>query len=101
MLELYFEVFVRPEDYFKILKAERAYSPKTARYIDGFHLFFEFVALMFTIPDFLPRLNSEVSNTASFEQAAINASLGKTNAAFISGHLIFMLTRMRLFSLGK
>ena len=101
MLELIFEVFVRPEDYSKLLKAERAYYPSTVRYINGFHLVFEFVALMFVIPDFLPLFNHRVSNGTSFIQAAINASYGKTNYQFIGGHLIFMLTRMRVFGLGK
>jgi hypothetical protein len=101
MLELIFEVSVRPKDYSKLVKAERAYSPTTVRYINGFHLVFEFVALMFAIPDFLPLFNHRVSNGTSFIQAAINASYGKTNYQFIGGHLIFMLTRMRVFGLGK
>ena len=101
MLELILEVCVRPKDYVKLRRTERAFSPRTVRYINTFHLFFEFVALMFAIPDFLPLFTKNNEKTASFIQAAINASHGKTPGQFLLGHVFFMLTRMRLFGLGK
>lgn len=100
ILELYFEVYVRPENYSALLKDERAYSPSTARYINGFHLFFETVALLFVIPDFLPLFDVNCRNV-SFVGAAINLSNGRTYWQFMLGHVVFVLIRMRIFGLGK
>ena len=52
VIELLFEVLVRPEGYLALMASEKAYAPSTARFINAFHLFFEVVALVCFVPDF-------------------------------------------------
>jgi len=101
IFELLFEVCARPKNYFELLKAERAYSPSTVRYINRFHLVFEFIALMFTIPDFIPLFGSVDTVSVSLVNGAINATHGQNVGWFIAGNLFFLVIRLRLFGLGK
>ena len=98
MLELAFEASIRPKEYRALLDKEQAYSPSTVRYINRFHLFFEFIALMFVIPDFLP-LFMDRAIAFSFIHGAVNATDGSTVFAFIAGNLHSLLIRIRLFGL--
>jgi len=100
MLELVFEVSIRPKEYRALLDKEQAYSPSTVRYINRFHLFFEFIALMFVIPDFLPLFMDRVT-VFSFTHGAVNATDGSTEGAFILGNLHTLLIRIRLFGLVR
>lgn len=99
MLELVFELSIRPKEYRALLDKEQAYSPSTVRYINRFHLFFEFIALMFVIPDFLPLFVERRAIAFSFIHGAVNATDGSTVFAFIAGNLHALLIRIRLFGL--
>lgn len=99
LLELIFEVSIRPKNFRQLLEKEEAYSPKTVRHINRFHLAFEFIALLSVIPDFLPLFIHERITTLSFTQAAIAASQGASTGEFILGHLYFLLLHLRLFGL--
>jgi hypothetical protein len=98
LLELVFEISIRPKDYRALLDNEQAFSPSTVRYINRFHLLFECVALVFAIPDFLP-LFMKRHSSVSFAHFAIHATDGRTSWAFIAGNLYFLLIRIRIFGL--
>lgn len=99
LLELIFEVSIRPKHFRQLLEKEEAYSPRTVRHINRFHLAFEFIALLSVIPDFLPLFLHKRMICLSFTQAAIAASQGASTGKFILGHLYFLLLHLRLFGL--
>ena len=99
MLELMFQLFVRPDDYSMLLKGMEAYNPKTVHYINRFHLFFEIFALMWVIPDFLPIFGvNPIMNTV---KASVFAAVGDSMYNYIWGHCFFVASRLRLFSLVR
>jgi len=106
VLELFFELCLRPKNYSELLKGESAYSPSTARSIDRFHLFCESIALASVVVEFLPIFlkgdhGGELAHTIGFTTMAANATDGETGMWFTVGHLYFILVRLRLFNLVR
>ncbi len=97
VIELLFQLFLRPDDYNQLLKGSDAYSPRTVHYINRFHLFFESLALIFAMWDFFsifgvkPRIDSI--------KACVYATVGESLGLYILGYLYFFITRFRLFCL--
>jgi hypothetical protein len=50
VLEIFFEILIRPSNYSEVMFSEKAYAPSTARHINRFHFFFEVCALLLFIP---------------------------------------------------
>jgi hypothetical protein len=96
-LELILQVCIRPSGYHKLLQNEQACNPCTALYINNFHLFFEGIALLFVIPDFLPIFG--VNPFISSVEASIYSVVGESTSYYILGHIYFFTTRLRLFCL--
>jgi len=111
VIELIFQVLIRPKDYQELLQNEQAYNPCTVRYIDSFHLFFEATALLLAVPDFLSIFGTNVfinSVIASIYATTGNASIYVTTGnvptlkhKYILGYLYFFTTRLRLFCLVR
>ena len=99
-LELVFERFIRPDDYHTLITSEKAYLPSTARYISSFHLFFESLALLLMIPDFM-RCFGKDQLAFSLVRSSIFATIGPTTGKFILGHAYFWGVRLRLFGLVR
>ena len=99
-LELIFERFIRPADYQMLITNEKAYLPSTARYISTFHLFFESLALLLMIPDFI-RCFGRSPIAFNLVRSSIYATIGPTTSKFILGHAYFVGVRLRLFGLVR
>lgn len=99
-LELIFEKFIRPNDYQTLITNEKAYLPSTARYISSFHLFFESLALLLMIPDFM-RCFGKDPFVFNLVRSSIFATIGPTTGKFILGHAYFVGVRLRLFGLVR
>jgi hypothetical protein len=99
VLELFLQVIIRPDDYHKLLRNEQACNPSTVRFINSFHLFFEGLALLLVVPDFLPIFG--VNPFISSVEASIYSVVGKSISRYILGHLYFFTTRLRLFCLVR
>jgi len=100
VVELIFEVINRPQNYSSLLEGERAFLPSTVRYINRFHFVFEVLALGFALPDWLGKM-VVMDDSFQFATIAVEASVGSSTAAFISGHFKLMLSRLRLFGLFR
>jgi hypothetical protein len=99
-LELVFEIMIRPNNYYQLIKSDKAFAPSTARYIGSFHLFFEFLALLTYIPEFGCAGNPD-SCTRGALLSRVNASvlaiLGPTHGDAAWGRLILGLSSLRFF----
>ncbi len=102
VLELLFQVLIRPYNYAELLKGSQLYNPSTALYINRFHLCFEALALALVIPDFLPIFGFEPAiNTV---KAAVYTSVGswrQSLGSYIAGNLYMFSKRLRLFCLVR
>lgn len=102
MLELIFEVIIRPSNYFELINSDRAFAPSTARYINRFHLFFEAVSLITYIPEF--RCSTMDSSSVCRREvflsrvtASVDAILGPSHGDAAKGRFILGLTSLRFF----
>ena len=89
VLELLFQVFIRPEGYSALLVSDKAYSPTTVRYINAFHLFIELLSLGIFIPEFLCIFRNESCSKRypfSFYNAAMMGVIGPSRADVFYGH---------------
>ena len=104
MIELFLEVFIRPEGYQMLRKSEKAYAPSTARFINRFHLCGEFISLVFFAPEF--------GCLFGFYQCSARPRFSYFNATFISvlgpkrinvfyGKLYIAIMRLRVFGLVR
>lgn len=102
VLELLFQVFIRPYNYAELLKGSQAYNPSTALYINRFHLCFEALALALVIPDFLPIFGFEPAiNTV---KATVYTSVGSWKQSlgfYIAGNFYIFSKHLRLFCLVR
>jgi hypothetical protein len=104
VLELMFQVFIRPEGYSALIVSDKAYSPTTVRYISTFQVFIETLSLAIFIPEFLCLFRNESCSERypfSFYNAAMMSVLGPTRADVFCGHAYIALIRLRVFSLVR
>lgn len=103
-MELIFEWLIRPSNYYgQLMKSEKAFAPSTARYINGFHLVTETVALALFIPEF-DCLTTKVCGKRIFfsgVDAALSAIYGPTRARAALGRLCIGLTSLRSVGLVR
>mmetsp|Transcript_16208 Transcript_16208/g.32268 ORF Transcript_16208/g.32268 Transcript_16208/m.32268 type:complete len:1500 (+) Transcript_16208:212-4711(+) len=59
VVDLFFEILIRPFDYSKLLQSKKAYYPSTQRHIDNFHFVLEFLALALYLPEILSSWSPE------------------------------------------
>lgn len=105
VLELIFEVFIRPDGYNVLVASEKAYAPSTVRYINYFHLVVETFSLGIFVPEFicLWNVSSSCSERTRFSyfNAAFMAILGPSQASAFLGHVYFALVHLRIFGLVR
>lgn len=103
VLELFFQVFIRPDGFKELVLTDKAYSPTTIRYINWLHLYVELLALLVYVPEFLCVFSSSIdcqeANPFSFHQACLFGTIGPTRLETFYGHAYFALVRLRVFGL--
>lgn len=101
VLELVFQVLIRPADYQDILHTEKAFLPSTARHINSFHLFYEALALILFFPHVICTLSTTCVD-GPFLNRAKSPLLALTSASRFEaalGRLDLSLTILRAFGL--
>ena len=105
ILELVFEIFIRPDGYHSLIISEKAYSPSTVRYINAFHLTIELMSLGVFVPEFLclfsPQYGCSDRTPFSFFNAAFLAILGPSSKDAFFGRAYMAIVRLRLFGLVR
>ena len=105
MVELLFEVFIRPDGYQNLIVSDKAYAPTTVRFINAFHLIVESVSLLCFIPEFYCLFTSsfrcDERMDFSFYNAALIGVTGPTRLDFFYGKAYFALLRFRVFGLVR
>ena len=105
VLELMFEVLIRPEGYSILMKSEKKYNPTTARFLNNFHLVSESLALLFFIPEmrciFLPGNKCSEALPGTVLEATLKKYYGPTKTDVFESLLIFGILRLRIFGLVR
>lgn len=104
VLELIFEVLIRPKDYSELVNSEKAFAPSAARHINRFHLFFETLSLITFFPEFSCVTDAQsCQRDSSFSrvQASIDAVLGDSHATSARGRFILGITALRFFGVVR
>jgi hypothetical protein len=104
VIELFLEVFIRPEGYQMLTKSEKAYAPSTARFINCFHLCGEIISLAFFTPQFVCLFGDyQCSDRPKFSyfNAAFMAALGPKRINVFYGRLYIAIIRLRVFGLVR
>ena len=104
VLELLFEVIIRPKGYGELIASEKAFAPSTARHINRFHLFFEFIALITFIPEFscvADKYACKRYTPLNRVRASLDAVLGKNHVTAARGRFILGITTLRFFGLVR
>jgi hypothetical protein len=103
--ELLLEVFVRPNGWCALVRSEKAFTPQTARYINGVHLLVESISLVFFVPVFYCIFDSNCTCSSrtnfSFYEATLAAQLGPTISRAFYGRLFYGIVRLRVFALVR
>eukprot|EP00590_Aulacoseira_subarctica_P009415 CAMPEP_0172422826 /NCGR_PEP_ID=MMETSP1064-20121228/8945_1 /TAXON_ID=202472 /ORGANISM="Aulacoseira subarctica , Strain CCAP 1002/5" /LENGTH=1415 /DNA_ID=CAMNT_0013163879 /DNA_START=50 /DNA_END=4294 /DNA_ORIENTATION=+ len=121
VLELIFEVFIRPTGYNALIHSEKAYAPSTARFINRFHLTMEFIALILYIPEISCIFSKVYSCSDASPLGLLNATLmtalAQSSSAFFGpnsflftastrkivfvGNCLFAILRLRIFGVVR
>ena len=105
LLELLFELFIRPDGYQQLIISDKAYAPTTVRFINAFHLFVESISLFCFIPEFYclfsKNMQCDERLRFSFFNAALMGVVGPTTLHYFYGTAYFALVRFRVFGLVR
>eukprot|EP00547_Thalassionema_nitzschioides_P007024 CAMPEP_0194206706 /NCGR_PEP_ID=MMETSP0156-20130528/5658_1 /TAXON_ID=33649 /ORGANISM="Thalassionema nitzschioides, Strain L26-B" /LENGTH=1220 /DNA_ID=CAMNT_0038933299 /DNA_START=87 /DNA_END=3746 /DNA_ORIENTATION=- len=105
VMELLFEVLIRPDGYNALVASEKAYAPSTVRYINYFHLVVESFSLAVFVPEFLCLWNSSLTCSDrpafSYFNAVFMAIIGPRQSNAFYGRAYFALVRLRIFGLVR
>ena len=104
VLELLFELIVRPADYRSLMRSEDAYLPSTQRYISNFHVWTETLALVFFIPEFMCLFIGQNCGSAfplSLTTTCIRALYGPDKLDAFYGQAFLCMMRLRIFGLVR
>ena len=104
VIELLFEVLIRPKSYFELIESDKAFAPSTARHINRFHFFFEALALLTFIPELQCLGRSDFclrSSKLSMVQASADAVVGGSHAVAARGRFIMGITFLRFFGVVR
>ncbi len=109
VLELVFEVLIRPKNYKELLASEKAYRPSTARYINSRYVLGESLALLLYIPE-LVCFGKEANDVCLPKgdagqllliNASISAVLGPTKIESLIGRLTMGSIAFRFFGVVR
>jgi hypothetical protein len=104
MVELLFELFIRPDGFQDLIVSDKAYAPTTVRFINAFHLSIESASLLCFIPEFyclFAGTNCGDRLSFSFFNAALMGVTGPSRLEFFYGKAFFALVRLRVFGLVR
>ena len=104
VLELLFEVFIRPDGYRDLIVSDKAYAPTTVRFINAFHVTVESISLALFVPEFWCLIQSESCSMRypfSFQSAIIMAVIGPSRLETFYGQAYLALIRLRVFGLVR
>lgn len=104
VIELVFEVFIRPDGYQDLIISDKAYAPTTVRFINAFHLIIESISLFCFIPEFYCLFSEHSCDDRlrfSFFNAALLGVTGPSRLEFFYGKCYFALIRFRVFGLVR
>jgi hypothetical protein len=101
VLELIFQVLIRPPDYHAILHTEKAFLPSTARHISSFHLVYEAIALILFLPQVICMISGMCLDCPfnSPARAPLMALTSGSRFEAALGRLVLSLTFLRAFGL--
>lgn len=109
--ELILEAFVRPDDYRQSLRSEKAYTPRTVRFMHGTQWLAEAVALALFVPEFQclftstslsgPSTTCSESYPLQFHRGAVLAITRHSRAQIVAGYAMMSLTRLRVLALVR
>jgi hypothetical protein len=97
-------MLIRPSGYVKLIESDKAFAPSTARYINRFHLVFEFFGLLTFLPEFRCLVQEDVcyrDSRFSRVRASTDAVLGDTHAAAARGRFLLGITALRFFGVVR
>jgi hypothetical protein len=104
VVELVFEVFIRPDGYSELIVSDKAFTPMTVRFISGIHLVAEAISLVFFIPEFLCLFTGKSCDDRtefSFFKSALLAVAGPDRGNAFAGRVFFACIRLRVFGLVR
>jgi len=110
VLELIFEVTIRPADYYSRLRSVDAFSPETQRYIDDVNIAVEALALIAFIPEILCTMRDDEYNCGGRYKYGLLDALTKfyyddggdsSSYDFFAGTLIIGVVRLRIVGLTR
>jgi len=100
VLELTFEVFIRPDGFQNLIISDRAYAPTTVLFINSFHLIVESVSLLIFIPEWYCLISTYECDDRlkfSFYNAILMSAIGPTRLESLYGRAFLALIRLRVF----
>lgn len=104
LLELLFELFIRPDGFRNLIISEKAFAPTTVRYINSFHLLVESVSLAIFVPEFyciLGDYSCSDRTPFSFHHAILMSVVGDSRLQTFYGRAYLALIRLRVFGLVR
>ena len=101
LIELVFEVLIRPSNYYSLIKSDKAFAPSTARYINRFHLVCESLALALFIPTASCSMAQTCSNSFNMSTSALWSLTSTEDWEAAVGRLALGLTFLRAFGLVR
>jgi hypothetical protein len=105
VLELVFEVLIRPTGYQALTQSAKAYAPSTARFLNKFHLAFEVLALVLFIPElwciFDSNYNCSEAVAMNMVQSSLKSVLGPHRLECFAGMCMFAFARLRIFGVVR
>ena len=108
-MELVFEVLIRPANYKRLMKSEKAFRPSTARHINSMFVAGETLALLLYIPDIIcidQQYESVCIKNGTFDRltlakASATAILGPTIFDSVMGRLVLGSVALRFFGVVR
>lgn len=104
LLELVFEVLIRPDGYHNLILSDKAFAPTIARYINTFHLVVESFSLALFIPEFICLFTGDSCSARlrfSFHNAVLIAVTGPSRRDILCGRAFLALIRLRVFGMVR
>jgi hypothetical protein len=104
VLELVFQVFIRPDGFKNLIISDKAYAPTTVRFINMFHLCVETLSLMLFVPEWFCLISTYECDdrlSFSFHNAILLSVTGPTRLDSFYGKAFLALIRLRVFGLVR
>jgi hypothetical protein len=104
VIELVFEVFIRPDRFSELIVSDKAFTPTTVRFISFLHLMVETISLVFFVPEFVCLFTDRQCDDRSqfsFLNAALLTITSTNRIQALVGRVFFACIRLRVFGLVR